>query len=29
VLSGLSANDRVIFSGNLGLRHGSPVKLKP
>jgi RND family efflux transporter MFP subunit len=28
VLSGLSANDRVIISGSMGLRHGSPVNLK-
>ncbi len=27
VLSGLSANDRVILGGSLGLRHGSPVQL--
>ncbi len=29
VLSGINANDRVILSGNLGLRHGSPVRLQP
>ena len=28
VLSGLSANDLVIISGSMGLRHGSPVNLK-
>jgi len=28
VLSGLNANDRVILSGSMGLRHGSPVRLK-
>jgi RND family efflux transporter MFP subunit len=27
VLSGLNANERVILSGSLGLRHGSPVTL--
>ena len=27
VLSGLEANDRVILSGSLGLRHGTPVQL--
>ena len=29
VLSGLSSNNRVILSGSMGLRHGSPVQLKP
>ena len=29
VLSGVSSNDRVILSGSMGLRHGSPIRLKP
>ena len=29
VLGGLASNDRVILSGGMGLRHGSPVQLNP
>ena len=28
VISGLGANERVILSGTLGLRHGSPIQLE-
>lgn len=29
LLSGLSGQERVIVSGNLGLRHGQPIRLAP